>query len=156
MGELPDGSAARKWFFSQHKSLGLTIGMLACIRLCWRFITPPPAPHGALSALEIKAAHIGHQLLYLLMFLQPLSGYLSSSFSGYKTRFWGIPLPHWGWEAPNLNELFSEVHDTFSVILLVLVAIHIGAVIRHRWRGESVMARMWPWGTEPPYSRPEK
>lgn len=54
-------------------------------------------------------------MLYILMFLQPLSGYLSSSFSGYTTNLFGIPLPAWGWKDPALNQLLTDFHIISSI-----------------------------------------
>ncbi len=65
---------------------------------------------------ERSLASVTHALLYVLIFLQPLSGYLSSSFSGYTTSFFGLPLPHWGWKDPVLNDLFSELHEANALL----------------------------------------
>lgn len=154
MTDLPEGSTQRSFFFRVHKSLGLTAALLLVIRLGWRLFTPPPALPDTLSLFQTRAAHLTHNALYLLLLLQPLSGYLSSSFSGYKTRFWGIPLPHWGWKSPPLNELFTDIHNTLSVVLLILIVVHVGAIILHAWQGQGVMGRMLPWGKETRYTPP--
>lgn len=154
MTELPADTPYRSWFFAQHKSLGLTTGLLAFIRLAWRFPVPPPPLPPTFSRWQVSLTHSGHSLLYLFMFLQPLSGYLSSTFSGYSTKWWGIPLPHWGWKATALNETFTALHETFSICLLVLVAGHVGAVILHHWQGDKLLYRMWPRGAEQPYQHP--
>ena len=87
-----------------------------------------------------------HLAFYVLLVVQPLSGYLSSSFSGYTTRWFGVPLPHWGWLDAPLNELFTEVHVIASIALLVLLCAHLLGVLSHLLAGESAMLkRMWPW-----------
>lgn len=154
MTELPEGSEQRSFFFGVHKSLGLTAALLLVIRLGWRLFAPPPALPDTMSTIQARAAQVTHHALYLLLILQPLSGYLSSSFSGYKTRFWGIPLPHWGWKSPALNELFTDIHGALSVVLLLMIVVHTGAVILHARQGQGVMGRMLPWGKEARYTRP--
>ena len=86
-----------------------------------------------------------HELLYALIFLQPVSGYLSSSFSGYRTSFFGFPLPHWGWKEPFLNELFSDIHEASAITLAVLVGVHVLAAVAHAVRpGDHLFRRMLP------------
>ena len=72
---------------------------------------------------RITLARSAHLLFYVLLVLQPTSGYLSSSFSGYDTKWWGIPLPSWGWRDPPLNEFFTEIHVMSSVLFLVLIVL---------------------------------
>jgi len=43
MVDLPKGSDERSWFFALHKSIGLSMALLALIRLVWRFTHVPPA-----------------------------------------------------------------------------------------------------------------
>ena len=131
MVDLPKGTPERSEFFALHKSIGLTVAILALIRLLWYFSHPPPALPASIPLLQQKAANILHHLLYLMMFMQPFSGYISSSFSGYKTKIWGIPLPHWGWKDKAMNELFTNIHEVSSIILLVLIALHLIGVIIH-------------------------
>ncbi len=146
MEDLPKGSPERSWFFALHKSIGLSLALLVVVRLCWRLLPPPPPPlPEELASWQKRGARGVHFLLYLSMFVQPVSGYLSSSFSGYKTRFWGIPLPDWGWKSPELNEFFTEIHEISSVLLVALIVCHILAVIVHVKRGEvHILQRMTP------------
>lgn len=145
MTSLPDDSPNRSQLFQLHKSIGLTMAMLVVIRLVWRIkYAPPPLPT-FVKPWTRRLAEATHHLLYLSMFVQPVSGYISSSFSGYTTRFWGIPLPHWGWKAPELNELFTEIHEISSVVLLILVLVHIVGFVAHAYRGEmAILHRMMP------------
>jgi cytochrome b561 len=144
MADLPKGSDERSWFFSLHKSIGLTLALLAISRLAWRMISPPPMLPSIVSITHQKMAKATHHLLYLMMFIQPVTGYISSSFSGYKTKFWGVPLPHWGWKNPELNELFTEMHEISAICLVILIVLHIGGVAYHLHRKETeIFKRMW-------------
>ena len=90
----PDWSA----YFSLHKSVGLTVFLLAALRLVWRATHPPPPLPASMPRWQSLLARGNHEFLYALIFLQPVSGYLSSSFSGYRTSFFGFPLPSLGLE----------------------------------------------------------
>ena len=144
MVDLPKGSDERSWFFQLHKSIGLTLGLLAICRLAWKIKNPaPPLPEFIAPRNRIISTAT-HHTLYLLMFIQPLSGYLSSSFSGYKTKFWGIPLYNWGWKSPELNELFTLIHDISAYCLIALIVLHIAGFCYHMYRKEfELIKRMW-------------
>jgi len=144
MTGLEKGSEARSWFFGIHKSLGLTLALLALIRLVWKTYSKPPALPDFVAPIQKKLATATHHLLYMMMFIQPVSGYISSSFSGYKTKFWGIPLPHWGTKQPELNQLFTGIHEISAICLVVLIILHISGVIYHLHKKEtSLFKRMW-------------
>ena len=144
MVDLPKGSDERTYYFGIHKSIGLTLGLLAFIRLAWKIYSKPPVLPEIVTSTQRKLATATHHLLYLLMFIQPLSGYISSSFSGYKTKFWGIPLPHWGWKSKELNEFFTEIHDISAFCLITLIVLHLAGVIYHLSKKDYVLfKRMW-------------
>ena len=145
MVDLPKGPG-RSYYFALHKSLGLSVFALLCVRVAWRLRhRPPPFPQG-LARWEARLARAVHHGFYLLLVLQPASGYLSSSFSGYNTQWFGLPLPAWGWHDAPLNEFFTELHEICSVALLLLIAMHVLGVVRHVLGGEWVyLRRMRPW-----------
>ncbi|MEW5889505.1 MAG: hypothetical protein ACOZDY_00095 [Pseudomonadota bacterium] len=59
----------------------------------------PPARYPRTAAQwERVAAVLNHRLFYVFMVLVTVAGYLTSSFSKYGQKLFGIPLPHWGWK----------------------------------------------------------
>src|SRR5450631_1144343 len=80
--------------YNLHKSIGMSILLLMLVRLAWRASHPPPALP-AMPAWQVLAARINHWLLYACLFVQPVTGYLGSVFSGYPVRFFGVLLPTW-------------------------------------------------------------
>lgn len=145
MVDLPRGPD-RSYYFALHKSLGLTVLGLAFVRVIWRVSHRPPLHHESLARWRITIARSAHLLFYILLFLQPVSGYLSSSFSGYATRVFGLPLPQWGWRDPPVNEFFTEIHVVSAVLFVVLIGIHILGAISHAFaRDDGVLRRIRPW-----------
>lgn len=141
---LEKGSDERSYYFALHKSIGLTLALLAIFRLIWKIISDSPKLPDYVAPLHRKIATATHHLLYLLLFIQPITGYISSSFSGYKTKFWGIPLPHWGWKDPDLNQLFTTIHEISAFCLIALLILHIAGVIYHLHKKETeLFKRMW-------------
>lgn len=146
MVDTPDGSLIRTKLFALHKSIGLTVALLIICRIAWRITHVSPLLPDTVQPWQKKLASLTHFLLYCLMVVQPLSGYLSSSFSGYKTRIWGVPLPQWGWKEPVLNQLFTDIHVVSSVSLLCLIILHVCGAFSHLFsRHGNVLPRMLPW-----------
>ena len=127
--------------FNQHKSVGLVLLALALIRLGWRLLHRPPRLP-ALPRWQAFLARSNHVLLYAMMFVLPLSGYLGSVFSGYPIKWFGLPLPAWGWNEPAIKELMSTVHLAASWVLLASTGLHVAGTIKHSLAGDRVMARM--------------
>jgi cytochrome b561 len=145
MVQIPEGPA-RSAPFALHKSIGLTIFLLWVVRILWRFTHPAPPLPESMPGFKRTLARATHVLLYIMLLLQPLSGYLSSSFSGYKTRYFGIPLPHWGWKDSALNEFFTELHVIFSITLVLLIITHVvGAFTHLLTKDDHILRRMLPW-----------
>ena len=73
---------ARFTLTQTHKSWGTVVFLLACLRVAWRLANRarPPLPPDAAPGRP-RAARASHALLYLFMFLMPLSGWLLASAS---------------------------------------------------------------------------
>ena len=143
MVDLPRGPE-RSANFALHKSLGLTVLLLSILRVVWRLRFPAPAYGAEMPRWKIRVARIVHALFYVALFVQPLSGYISSSFSGYKTKWFGLPLPHWGYRDPPLNEFFTDIHVATSMILGGLIILHIGGALSHLIAQDGLFSRMLP------------
>lgn len=142
MADLPKGPD-RSFAIGLHKSFGMVALLLVALRLWWRLRHPAP-PDPRLSALEHRLANAGHHLLYLLLVATPLAGYLSSSFTQYPMRVFGVIIPKAGWPDEAINAFFNGAHKLFAWSLLVLVAIHVAAVVVHAFQGKAVLTRMLP------------
>lgn len=145
MVELPKGPA-RGEAFALHKSLGMTVFLVTLLRLGWRLYRPPPPLPATIARWQRLLATSVHHLFYVLLFLQPLMGYLSSSFSEYPSSYFGVPLPDWSEHRPALNEAFTELHVAGSVALLLVVLLHVLGALSHAFTaGDRLVRRMLPW-----------
>ena len=73
-----DASPLKFKIYNWHKSLGFMVLWLVALRLIWKFFNSQPdliSPH----RWERLTARGVHFLLYICLFLQPLSGWLMSS-----------------------------------------------------------------------------
>jgi len=153
MQEIPkDPPGQRAGAFNVHKSIGLLILSLMLIRLGWRIghRAPPMLPMPAWQAQLARATHV---LLYVALFVMPMSGYLGSVFSGYPIKWFGVTLPSWGWKDPTIKDWMSAVHLTTSWVLVGATVLHILGALRHAIARDGEMARMG-WATPPPQAPP--
>jgi len=137
----------REFPFQLHKNLGITIMFLLFALVLVRIVR-----RQALAALDGETALMrnvrvgGHIALYLLILAVCLTGYMSSSYSGWATTWWwAIELPYWGHENDELNELYSDLHLVACWGLLVALIGHIGAAVWHALRNDGVVRRMLRW-----------
>ena len=139
-------SPAKLQLYSYHKWIGITLLLLALLRILWRIThTPPPLPV-TMPRWQLLGSGAVHQLFYLLMLAVPLSGWLMSSAKGVQTVWFGIlPLPDLLEKDKALGNLLSSVHESLNYLLLLLVVAHIAAALKHRYVDrDEVMARMLP------------
>jgi len=130
--------------FLWHKSIGILILLLVTIRLLWRLNNIIPVALDNNAWLQ-RLASLVHNLLYGLMFLLPLSGWVISSSANIPVKlFWLIPLPSLVDPDPALKLLATEVHYACVVILIITLVMHIGgAAMHHFWLRDNILRRMW-------------
>lgn len=144
MSDLPL-SPERIKLFSWHKWLGITILVLAVLRLLWRAAHKPP-PAVSMPRWQRFSSSAVHVLLYLLIVAIPLSGWLMSSAKGVQTVWFGvIPLPDLLPKDKALGRLLTDVHETLNYTLLGLVVLHVAAALKHHFIDrDATLRRMLP------------
>jgi cytochrome b561 len=144
MSDLPL-SPRKLQLYSWHKWAGVTLLLLALVRLAWRLTHRPPALPPMPAPLRIAATGM-HHLLYLLMFVIPLSGWLMSSAKGFQTVWFGlIPLPDLLEKDVELGKALAEVHELLNWGLALLVLAHAVAALKHHFIDrDDVLTRMLP------------
>ena len=136
--------AQKGYYYGLHKSFGLSAYTLILLRMFWRLRNPPPLLPCDFSSFHVRASRFVHRMAYILLFMMPITGYLSSSFSGYKTNWFGINLYHWGWKQEGLNSLFSQAHLICGYVLLIIISLHTGAVVFHFVaKNINLLPRIW-------------
>jgi cytochrome b561 len=133
MTSLDRHDPSRGNWVTLHKSIGLTILLLTLIRVVTRLAgTAPPLPH-SIPAFEQRLAHLGHGLLYVILFAMPISGYIVSYGGGYPVNwFWLFQVPALVAQDKALGHLASKVHDTLAYLTYVLIVGHVLAVVYHQ------------------------
>lgn len=131
---------------ANHKSIGMTILMLAVLRLAWRWIAKAPALPATMRGWERTTARTSHIALYTLLFLQPLSGWLMSSAKNYSVSWFNLfVFPDL--IAPNRRwfEFFDDMHGVTAGLLLFAAVVHTAAALKHHFYDrDDVLRRMLP------------
>jgi cytochrome b561 len=132
--------------YGYHKWLGITVFLLAVTRLAWRRAHPAPPP-AAMPAWQRRAATLTHVLLYALMLVIPLSGWVYSSAAGVQVVYLGwIPLPDLVPKDKALAGVLKALHVALNYTLLALVSVHAGAALKHHFVDrDEVLRRMLPF-----------
>lgn len=128
MPNSPDKSA----LYAAHKAFGALILFLVIFRLIVRLSTASPAKPDGVSALDYKLASAGVVLLYLLMFITPISGYLMSVFGGHEISFFGLfTLPAPFEVNMDLAKLMHSIHVNIWYLFITVVVLHILGAFKH-------------------------
>lgn len=130
----------------QHKSIGMTILALVLVRLAWRLCNRPPALPAAMPFWEKGAAGLTHWLLYALILIQPLSGWMYTSAEGYGAEFFGlVDIPGFVPVNDDLADVMEDTHETIAIALPVVIGLHVAAALKHHFIDrDDVLRRMLP------------
>jgi cytochrome b561 len=144
---LPNGLAKLRTL-DLHKSIGMTVFMLAIIRLVWRWSNPVPTLDGLARGWERIAAGLSHVALYALIFAMPLTGWLMSSAHAYSVSWFHLfQWPDLIQPDPALSEKLQSVHKLLFKILVGVAVLHVlGALKHHVVDRNEVLKRMLPFG----------
>lgn len=145
MSDLPLSPEKLK-LYSWHKWAGVTIFLLAITRLGWRITHTPPAMPVEMQQLQRRAASAIHFILYLLMFIIPLSGWLMSSAKGYQTVWFGVlPIPDLIPKNKEVGDSLQQLHEALNIVLIGIVVIHVVAALKHHFFDkDNVLKQMLP------------
>jgi cytochrome b561 len=129
-----------------HKSVGTTVLLLAALRLAWRWTHPAPSLPLAMPAWQQLAARASHLLLYLVMFVMPVTGLIdSAAFSEPVRYFFLFDLPVVIAHNEPLGHAAFAVHQATALILYGLLLVHAGAALYHHYfMKDDVLRRMLP------------
>ena len=141
LGEATDESKATLAGYIVHISVGGTVLLLTLFRFSFRRSDGIPAPAGD-TAMD-KLAKSVHYLLYIVLFVLPVSGVvilLTSKAGPALLAFDASLLPK---EHGYRGVFAHEVHEQLVNVLIALVTLHILGAIKHQFiTKDGLMERM--------------
>jgi cytochrome b561 len=153
--DLPAG-VRKIALLARHKSIGITILMLVIVRLLWRWANPTPELPRTLRPYEMTLARVTHALLYVLLILIPLSGWMMSSARGFPVSWFGLfTLPDLVPKNRPLYNTLVTAHVTLAWwVLGAVLVLHVAAALKHHfWLRDDTLRRMLPF--HPPSGEPK-
>jgi len=132
--------------YNLHKSIGVTILVLALLRLAWRLVSPPPALPAAMAGWERAAAGASHLALYGLLLAQPVIGIFHSSAASFPVVVFGaVTLPSVTAPDKELKETLEALHSWLGWAFIALICLHVAAALRHHFIvKDDILRRMLP------------
>lgn len=146
VGFQPDMSDAdRTTMLIGHSSIGTIITALMVVRLSKRFVLKQPRPKHVLKPMQAKLAKATHYALYFLMVFVPVTGYITANFHHLPVQAFASFSLNGGADSEVFG-LVRLIHTTSVKALLVLVLLHIGAALFHKFvLKDRVLYSMRPW-----------
>lgn len=155
---VEEGSESIRTLVSYHTAIGVSVVVFVLLRIIWRLMNKQPNEVPG-SKTEHFAAHAAHIMLYAVMIILPLSGYLGTG--GPSQLFFFIEIPRFadtqlfktvveGWMSLSWEQFEAPmdfIHKQGGAyVVWVLIALHAGAALFHHFiRRDAVMKRMiWP------------
>lgn len=131
-------SPAQELIYDLHKSVGVTLITLFLARIFARSFSRIPQLPDCIPPGEQRMAKIGHIMIYALSAAALVTGWALTDFGGHGVVWFGVPMPQifpvqetmFG---ITLDPLTSDIHAWLAYALLAFVAIHVTAVLKHRW-----------------------
>jgi len=118
--------------FGLHKSVGITVLVLASLRLLWKLINTHPIPLPSHQQWEKSLAALVHGLLYVMMFLMPLTGWIGSSAKGFSVSVFHLfTMPDLVKPDKGTADLMWTIHEYAAYGLILIIGLHFAGAMKH-------------------------
>ncbi len=140
----PTDEAFKDLLFDIHESTGVALFVLVALRLLRRLANPPALLPSRLPRMVRFAARTNHALLYAMLLVQPVIGFLATDAWGFPVTWAGlVPLPSPIGHDEAIAAVLSKAHEWGAIVFALLVAVHLGGVAYHGLiRRDGVLRRM--------------
>ncbi|WP_333713142.1 cytochrome b [Yoonia sp.] len=129
-----------------HKNIGILIILLVIARLVMRALTPAAPLPASMPAWQKNAAAVSHVMLYLLLIVMAVSGYVRVVAGGFPIESLNaVGMPFLVPRSDDLAETAQWIHATARFVLVGFILLHIGAALQHGLiKKDGVFSRIWP------------
>jgi P-type Ca2+ transporter type 2C len=144
-GYYPKGSDIRDAFKAWHYSLGLSVFVLVWLRLLFNLFGSFPQIEPELPQWQKLSSGLVKTILYIMMIVMPLAGWLILSTEGKPVLFFGLQIPSLLNENKVVAELTKEIHTAFGTVGYFLIGLHaIAALFHHFVLRDNTLQRILP------------
>lgn len=115
-----------------HRSIGILLFLVMLFRVVWRAMNASPDPLPGHKRWEVRSAHAAHLLLYVLIFVAMVSGYLISTADGSSISvFDWFEVPSVTGQVKGMEDTAGTVHYWSTWAIVGLAAIHAAGAFKH-------------------------
>ena len=144
MANMDEGPAQDR-VFTMHESFGVLVLALTIARLVWKALGGLPKPAAVLTPFERMASQSAQGLLYVLLLIAPVIGWLGAGAYGLDVDLFGLfSLPTILAKDEVLGDQIFNVHRACAILIVLVTTAHIVGAIVHKMRDDGVMQRMLP------------
>jgi len=145
MADLPRSDVHKLILVDIHKSVGVLVLLLACLRLYIRASRPVPPMIPVRHPVEAQAARGVHWSLYVFMFALPITGYVMSTAAGYSVEFFKLfTLPKLFGIHKALGGGAHTAHVWLGYALIGFITLHVLGALKHQfWDRYPIFRRIW-------------
>ena len=136
-----------------HKAIGVTVLLYGAWRVAWRLYERFPAAASAMPAWQERASKAVHVLLLVAIVAMPLSGIFMTLYNDRSIDVFGLVIPAQG-SVEWLAESAEAVHEIGANVLLGLLALHVGAALKHHLVDRDATLRRMLGGRGSPVAEP--
>ncbi|MCG7198996.1 cytochrome b [Marinobacter pelagius] len=117
-----------------HRSVGLLLFAVMVGRGLWRLVNQAPSSLPNHQLWEVLAARATHGLLYILLFVAMVSGYLISTADGSAISVFGwFEVPSITGQVKGLEDTAGTVHYWSTWSIMVLAGLHALGALKHHF-----------------------
>jgi superoxide oxidase len=132
-----------------HRSLGVASWVTVIARVGWRsryaFLPPWPPQMSQSRRVATKVSEFG---LYVLLLIQPLTGFAQSLTRGRPFELFGFQVPSMMPICPASTKVLETVHGLTATVLLGIITVHALSALLHRFViRDEILQSMLPWRT---------
>lgn len=140
--------ADKVWLYSLHKTLGMTVLIIAVLRVMWAFFSTHPVPLHPERKVESFAAATVHWMLYISIILVPIVGYVHHAATTGFAPIWG-PFPDSLPFIPKsieLSKFTGFLHFVLSSVMALAILAHVAGALKHALlESDGTLTRMIPF-----------
>lgn len=115
-----------------HLDLGAVIIAVMLVRVVWRLVRKEPEVVEG-TPFTRSIAYLTHGLLYLLLIVQPVMGWVNASSRGWQVTLFGVTLPSLAPTGSAFGHTLGDVHRLLAWVMLALIGLHVAAGLYHHF-----------------------
>lgn len=134
----PGGSEERVYAHARdfdrqlHETLGLTVLLLSILRVAWRAFDRQPEPEPVARWMGLLAKAV-QGLLYLLLFVVPLTAITGAWLQGHPLTWLGGEIGPWIGPSHGVGDTLAEIHGWLGDVILWVAGLHAAAALYHHF-----------------------